>query len=229
MENTTLREAIWRLLALVLIIAGLYAFFRVFDIGDIQARIEDAGMWAPVLMVVAKASTIVIAPLTGSPLYPVAGALFGFWKGFALLILGDMLGGAIAFYLSRILGQRVVEKLLKGQEGLVSEALSMMGTVRGFLLARLCFTTFPEVPAFAGGLSRISFVPFILIYTLVGAVPTAITTSLGAFLTHGRDPLVFGAVFAFGAVVSGVSLYIFIRLLRRQVDNGGEAARSAVD
>lgn len=90
----------------------------------------------------------------------------------------------------------------------------MMGTVRGFLLARLCFTTFPEVPAFAGGLSRIPFVPFILIYTTVGAVPTVVTVSLGAFLTSENNPLIFGAVFLFGALVSGVSLLIFIRLLR---------------
>lgn len=222
MENTSFRELIIKVSALVLIIGGLYVFFRVFDISDIRTRVEEAGAWGPFIVVMAKASTIVIAPLTGSPIYPIAGALFGFWKAFLLLIAGDALGGAIAFYLSRFFGRSIVERMLGGQENLVAQALSMMSSVRGFLLARLCFTTFPEVPAYAGGLSRIPFLPFIVIYTLVGSVPTAFTTALGSFLTSRNNPLVFGSVFLFGAIVSGVSLYIFIRILQSRVDNSGQ-------
>lgn len=222
MENTSWRDIALRLVGLFAIVALLYTFFRVFDIGDVQARVEEAGIWGPLVLIAAKASTIVVVPLTGSPIYPIAGALFGFWKAFFLLLIGDMLGGTIAFYLSRFFGRGIVEQMFRGQESLIAQALTMMGSIRGFLLARLCFMTFPEVPAFAGGLSRIGYLPFITIYAIVGMVPTAFTTALGSLLTGDNNPLIFGTVFVFGALVSGVSLYIFINLLKRRVDNSTE-------
>lgn len=226
MENTSPRNLIFNLLALGAIIAGLYLFFRIFDIETVQARITDAGVWAPLLLVFAKASTIVLVPLSGSPLYPIAGALFGFWKGFFLLVTGDVLGGTIAFLISRYVGRGIAERLIGGQRNLVTQALEMMSTVKGFLLARLCFVTFPEIPAYAAGLSRIPFVPFIFIYTLVGAIPTAVTAALGAFLTSGNNPIIFGGILFVGAIVSGVSIYFFTKLLQDQVDKsasqGGE-------
>ncbi len=221
MENTSPRQLVFNLLALALILGGLYFFFRIFDIDTVQSRIEEAGIWAPLILVVVKASTIVIAPLSGGPLYPIGGALFGFWKGLGLLVLGDMLGGSIAFFLSRIFGRSLAERLLGGQKNLVTEALSMMSSARGFLLARLGFVTFPEVPAYAAGLSRIPYVVFLSIYTAVGLVPTAITAGLGALFVETENAVLFTSVFFFGTVVSAVSLYLFYRMLERRVDNSG--------
>lgn len=216
MENTSPRQVVFNLLALAAIITCLYFFFRVFDIDEVRARIEEAGIWAPLVLIAAKASTIIIAPLSGSPLYPIGGALFGFWKALLYLVIGDMIGGTVAFLLARFFGRSVVHKLLGGQENLVSQALEMMSSIKGFLLARLCFVSFPEVPAYAGGLSRIPFVPFLLIYTLVGIVPTALIAGLGSTLTSESNPIIFGGIFIAGSVVSGISMLVFIHLLKRE-------------
>lgn len=230
MENTSAREIVFKLLALAGVIAALYFFFRVVDIAEIQLHIKEAGVWAPLILIAAKASTIVIAPLTGSPLYPIAGALFGFWQGFFLLIIGDMVGGSIAFWLSRFFGRGLAERLLgSGNEGLMSKALEMMGSVRGFFLARLGFITFPEVPAYAAGLSRIPFIPFLLIYTVVGAFPTAVTTGIGAFLTQDNNSYVFTAVLILGGVVSAISILTFMNHVQKEVDKSAAGGGGAID
>lgn len=216
MESTP-RQALVNLIALAAILGCIFLFFRFFELSEVQAKIQEAGVWAPLILVAAKASTIVIAPLSGSPLYPIGGALFGFWKAFGLLLLGDMLGGSIAFFLSRIFGRRIVDALLSPHKGFVSAALEMMSSWRGFLLARLGFVTFPEVPAYAAGLSQIGYIPFVIIFTVVGMVPTAVTTALGALLTADSESRVFVLVLLFGAVVSGVSIMLFVRHVQQMV------------
>jgi uncharacterized membrane protein YdjX (TVP38/TMEM64 family) len=219
MENTSPRQIVFSLLALALILGGLYFFFRVFDIEAVHARIEEAGVWAPLILIAAKATTIVLAPLSGGPLYPIGGALFGFWKALALLVLGDMLGGSIAFFLSRLFGRGLAERLLGGQHNFVSEALAMMSSAKGFFLARLGFITFPEIPAYAAGLSRIPYPTFIVIFTLVDIPPSALAAGLGSLLVGGESGLVFISVFFLGSFVSAISIFLFYRLLRQRVDN----------
>jgi uncharacterized membrane protein YdjX (TVP38/TMEM64 family) len=62
----------------ILVIVGLTFLF---DMEKIQEWIKTAGIWAPLIFIFLKTSTIVIAPLSGSPLYPLVGLLFGFWPG----------------------------------------------------------------------------------------------------------------------------------------------------
>lgn len=216
MENTSPRQIVFNLLALAAIIGGLYFFFQVFDIEVVRAKIVEAGVWAPLVLIGAKASTVIIAPLSGSPLYPIGGALFGFWKALLYLVIGDIIGGAGAFFLARYFGQSIVRKMLAGQENFISQALEMMSSTKGFLLARLCFVSFPEIPAYAGGLSRIGFLPFIVIYTAVGIVPTALIAGLGSTITGETNPLIFGGIFIAGSIISGISILLFIQLLKRQ-------------
>lgn len=222
--ETTPRQAIFNVLALVAILACIIMFFRMFDLDQVQRTIEQAGVWAPLILIAAKASTIVIAPLSGSPLYPIGGALFGFWKAFGLLVAGDMVGGSIAFFLSRIFGRRIVDTMMGAQKGFISSALEMMGSWKGFLLARLGFVTFPEVPAYAAGLSKIGYIPFVIIFTIVGAIPTAVTTALGALLTADSESKVFLLVLLFGAVVSGVSIVLFVQHVQKKMDADGTQA-----
>lgn len=179
------KQLITSLVSLTVILGGIYFVFRYFGITEVQDTIERAGIWAPLVLVLAKASTVVIAPLGGSPLYPLAGALFGLWQGTALLLLGDALGGIVAFYLSRIFGRHLVEQMIGDDQKFLPRALKMMGTVKGFLVARVCFMPMPEVVAYGAGLTRINFLPFILIYVPVGIPITLALAGLGSVLVSG--------------------------------------------
>src|SRR3989344_2764499 len=167
-----------------LVLAGIFIVFRYFDAQTLVGYVERAGIWAPLALIVAKASTIVIAPLGGAPLYPLAGALFGFWWGYLYLILGDTLGITIAFYLSRAYGRRIVDYFFP-DHALVDRVLHALGTIQGLVIAQISFISFPELICYAAGLTRIAFIPFILITTAVSIVPRGVLVALGTLLTAG--------------------------------------------
>ncbi|MDP2703831.1 MAG: VTT domain-containing protein [bacterium] len=207
------RQIIISLVNITIVLGALYLLFRYFGITEVQETIANAGIWAPLVLVLAKASTLVIAPLGGAPLYPLAGALFGFWKAVALLILGDMLGGVIAFYISRIFGRHVVEKLLGEDEKFLARALRMMGTVKGFFITRVCFTPLPEVTAYGAGLTRINFVPFVIVQTGVGVLPVVALAGLGSALTLGTWWMLPVAIVA-GMVIIPFGFFVFRSVLK---------------
>jgi uncharacterized membrane protein YdjX (TVP38/TMEM64 family) len=204
----------WKsLMGLGFVILCFVLFARYVDIEQARIQIENAGWYAPFLLILVKASTIIIAPLGGGPLYPIAGALFGFWKGSALLIIGDAIGGAVSFFLSRRFGRAFVERMLGETDGMLPRALELMSTVRGFFVTRLCFLTFPEIACWGAGLTKLSFTPFILIHTVVGAVPTLITAGLGAYVVDSKMQALLPFVFILGGLVTTISAFIFLRIL----------------
>ena len=79
------KDIIQNIAALIAIFVFLFLLFQFFDIKELRLYIEAAGIWAPLMLILTKASTIVFAPLSGSFLYPLAGALFGFPNGFFYL------------------------------------------------------------------------------------------------------------------------------------------------
>lgn len=198
-------------LAVVIAVLVTVAYF--FDIEAIRAQIEHAGVYAPLLLIAAKAATIIIAPLGGSPLYPLAGALFGFWESVLYLMIGDMIGGIVTFYLSRLFGRRLALRLLQSDESVLSRALELMSTMRGFLIARLTFLTFPELSSYGAGLTKIRFLPFLLIYSGVGILPVMLTAGIGSIIVGDSWGYAIPAVLLSGMVLSGISFLIFARML----------------
>jgi|SRR3989344_1290480 len=206
------KQLLTSLVSLTVILGGIYILFKYFGITEVQETIERAGIWAPLVLVLAKASTIVLAPLGGAPLYPLAGALFGFWKGTGLLFLGDMFGGMVAFFLSRIFGRHLVEKLLGDDTKFLARALKMMGTLKGFFIARLCFLPVPEVVSYGAGLTRIGFIPFFLIYAPIEIIPIMALASIGSLLTLGMWWVLPAALVA-GSILVPLGFLLFRSML----------------
>src|SRR6476659_9126443 len=73
-----------------------------------RERIVNAGVYGPLVLILLKAATNIIAPLGGNPIYLSAAPLFGFTLGFVYLLIGDLLGYATSFFLARMIGRRVV-------------------------------------------------------------------------------------------------------------------------
>jgi uncharacterized membrane protein YdjX (TVP38/TMEM64 family) len=57
----------------------------------IRVLVAGSGLWAPVVFMALKASTYVIAPLSGTPMKLAGGALFGVWEGLLYTTIGDLL------------------------------------------------------------------------------------------------------------------------------------------
>ena len=162
-------------LMIVLFVVGSYI-----DLKDIQKYIEGWGYFGPWVFIILKASTIIIAPIIGGPIYLIAGPLFGFWNAFYYSMIGDIIGSSIAFGLSRLYGRRIINLFFsKGLVNLMEKLLSKMGTWKGLLYARLLLFTLHDLISYAAGLTKIKFLTFILISTLTFIVPVALSIALG--------------------------------------------------
>ena len=202
-------ENLWEIIVVFLV---LFIAVYFFDFSELQTKILSAGVWGPIILIALKASTIVFAPLSGSPLYPIAGAVFGFWHGLLYIVVGDIIGSVVAFYISRKLGQKIVERMLnKKNMPSAKKVIHVMETTGGFLFARICFSAMPEIVAYAAGLTRIKFSKFFIINTLVGIIPAAILVLGGDFITYFNNPLFMALFVIFGLAVIFFGGLLFVK------------------
>jgi uncharacterized membrane protein YdjX (TVP38/TMEM64 family) len=156
-------EIIWFVVVVTLFIFS----FKMLRSGELQMRVASFGMLAPAVIVLLKMTTLVVAPLGGTPIYVLSGALFGNFQGFLISIIGDVLGSSACFFLSRRYGEKVLRSLVGGQNvERVVGAVNIIGSTKSFIKARIGFMSMPELLAYAAGLSRINFWIFTLINTL---------------------------------------------------------------
>lgn len=196
------KDIIENVFSLLLVFVAILVLFYFFDLSDVQSFVDRFGVWAPVVFILTKAATIVFAPLSGSPLYPMAGALFGFWKGFFILMAGDILGGGIAFWISRKFGMKIAERFVKNESSLMRKILDQLGTLKGLIFARICFIPMPEIVCYAAGLTKVSFAWFILVHAVINIPVTALFVGAGTFFTLDPSPLLIFVLVVGGTVAT---------------------------
>ncbi len=100
----------------VLLIATLAHYFPVVAyITRAQRKIGEMDVWGGVLYPLLYAVCNILL-LPGGVLAIGSGLFFGLWWGFALNLAGNVGGAAVAFFISRKLGRKWVEKRLKKYE-----------------------------------------------------------------------------------------------------------------
>jgi uncharacterized membrane protein YdjX (TVP38/TMEM64 family) len=183
--STAEKSSRWSgLLTLAALIGCGSAFFlAVQAIGPERLRdaVVAAGPLAPIAYVLLKAGTVVATPLSGTPLRLTAGALFGFWDGVALSVLGSVLGGSANFWIARRFGRGVVERLL-GQPALarVDPMLARLANWRALALARVVLAPLWDVLSYGVGLTRLRYRTYLVVAIVGDLVPTMILVGLGS-------------------------------------------------
>lgn len=162
---------------------GLLAFITVLVLGinaigveRLQQAIQDAGVFAPLVYIAIKALTNVFAPLTSGPIQVVAGTLFdSLWLGVLYTLIGEVLGGSIAFWIARRFGQPVIRRFV-GEKGLVQISQIYEKQLGGWIslaVARVFLFGIWDFISYAAGLARIvKFRTYLLISIILGALPT---------------------------------------------------------
>nr|WP_312216163.1 TVP38/TMEM64 family protein [Clostridioides sp.] len=185
--------------ALILIVVLVYFFvpsvnlvmnniFKMFASGDftvVKQFVESYGAYAIVVSFMLMIFQSVAAPLPAFLLTFANANLFGWWKGAILSWTSAMAGAALCFFIARILGRDVVEKLTS-KAGLkqIDEFFEKYGKL-SILVARLLpFISF-DIVSYAAGLTSMSFSSF-FIATGIGQLPATIIYSyVGGMLTGG--------------------------------------------
>lgn len=206
-------HALW-LVGTILILVLLFWFF---DVEQIRVWVLKAGVWGPLIFIVAKASTLVIAPISGSAIYPMAGAIFGFEKGFLYVFIGDALGSTIAFMLSRYFGRRIVERFLgTGDYKYIDHILHHLNSWRGLIEARIFFAALPEAVAYAAGLSKLPFFKFFIVQMTIAIIPSAILVKFGSLFAVSENPFLMGAALAAGTIAMILGGAFFMLQVRKR-------------
>jgi len=179
------------LLALTVLAVGLPVLVRALGGAEhLRALVEEAGAWAPLVYIAAKAAATIVAPLLGTPLKAASGTLFGLWQGIAYSVLGDTIGGCACFWISRLLGRRFVARLL-GAKSLsrVHELANDFGGWRALLFARLILSAAYNIVSFAAGVTKLPFRQYLAVTVLGGIFHTGFLVALGASATLDQRTL----------------------------------------
>jgi len=179
--ETSKKELIQGIIWIVITVIILLLTSIIIDVEVVRENAENIGFYGPFIFIIIKISTIVFAPLAGAPLYLIAGPLFGFYKGFGYVMIGDIIGNTIAFYISRIYGKKILNLFLqtKGKKK-VERMLSYLGTFKGIIYARFIFFAFQDLISYAAGLTKIRYSTYIISSTIAVIIPIGLLVALGS-------------------------------------------------
>jgi len=140
----------------------LWEEFR--DPGRIRDWLRGFGPAAPLVFVGLQILQVVVFVLPGEITQIAGGWLFGFTAGSALSLLGILVGSAIAFGLTRWLGVGFVHRIA-GPEA-VTKFDGLMASPK-FVGSLFLFFLIPGIPkdvlCYVAGLSRVKFLPFLVL------------------------------------------------------------------
>lgn len=171
------------LLGFFILYAVMILLLRLVGLENAQQWIQRSGNWAPIVFVLLCAASLIVAPLSGSSLFIVGGALFGKDIAYGLSLLASILGCSTNFWISRKLGRSVVSHLV-GQ-GSLKELDKFTGRLkgnRGIFYLTLIMPLSQDIVSYAAGLTPLSYSRFLIALILSGVVIIAAYIYLGTSL-----------------------------------------------
>lgn len=136
--------------------------------------IRSIGVIAPVVYTGIVAINVIIPPFTHLPFTFVFLEIFGFWITYFLLIGGNLLGGAIAFLISRRFGRPVVERLVGEKNMRKIDDLTEIVGWQTLLILRLFAGVLFDYVSYAAGLTSMRLSLFVVITGLAVLPGTAL-------------------------------------------------------
>ena len=184
-------------IACYLWIPGVHAVIKqivkMFASGDftvVRDFVASYGAYAVLISFLLMIFQSVAAPLPAFLITFANANLFGWWKGAILSWGSAMAGAAVCFFIARILGRDVAEKLTS-KTGLaqIDTFFEKYGKNTILICRLLPFVSF-DIVSYAAGLTSMSFASF-FIATGIGQLPATIVYSyVGGMLTGGAKLMV---------------------------------------
>ena len=209
------KKNIWvgKIVVIVLIIVSIgsyYVFpsvknvmnqvFKMFASGDfavVRDFVASYGAYAALISFLLMIFQSIAAPLPAFLITFANANLFGWWQGVILSWSSAMAGAAVCFFIARILGRDVAEKLTsKAGMQQIDTFFEKYGKNTVLICRLLPFVSF-DIVSYAAGLTSMSFISF-FVATGVGQLPATIVYSyVGGMLTGGAKLLVTGLLILF--------------------------------
>ena len=184
----------------------IFVMFASGDFTEVKQFISSYGVYAASISFALMVLQSIVAPLPAFVLTFANANIFGWWQGAILSWSSAMAGAAVCFYIARILGRDVAERLTS-KVGLkqIDEFFEKYGNNTILICRLLPFVSFDYV-SYAAGLTSMSFWDF-FIATGIGQLPATIVYSyVGGFLTGGARLFMLGLLIMF-AIVSLIFMF----------------------
>ena len=172
-------------LVVVVVVGGYFALSSALgwpttiDAEPLRDRVEDLGPLGPLAFIGIMALSVLFAPIPNTPVFVVAGLVWGSVLGTVYSLAGLLLGSVIAFSLARRLGRKWMPRLIGGRAaGRLDELAASMGG-RAIFIARMVPGLNFDWISFVAGVTSISFRSFLLASFLGMLLPTALTVVAG--------------------------------------------------
>jgi len=180
--------------------------FRSMSVESIVGYLRSFGVWAVVISFLLMMFQSIIAPLPAFLITFANAAVFGWWQGALLSWTSAMAGALVCFYIARIAGRDLVERLNKNFSlDKLDEYFDRYGKHTILICRLLPFISFDFI-SYAAGLTAIKPLPF-LIATGIGQLPATIVYSyVGSNLTGSTKTILFGLLSMFALFIA---IYVF--------------------
>ena len=175
----------------------IFMLFSSMSVESIIGYIRSFGPYAVAVSFLLMVFQSVAAPLPAFLITFANANLFGWWQGAILSWSSAMAGAAVCFFIARILGRDVAEKLTsKAGMQQIDTFFKKYGKNTVLICRLLPFISF-DIVSYAAGLTSMSFISF-FVATGVGQLPATIVYSyVGGMLTGGAKLLVTGLLILF--------------------------------
>lgn len=180
--------------------------FKMFASGDftvVRDFVASYGAYAAVISFLLMIFQSIAAPLPAFLITFANANLFGWWQGAILSWSSAMAGAVVCFFIARILGRDVAEKLTsKAGMKQIDTFFDRYGKNTVLICRLLPFVSF-DIVSYAAGLTSMSFMSF-FVATGVGQLPATIVYSyVGGMLTGGAKLMVTALliIFALSALI----------------------------
>lgn len=81
----------------------------------VQGLVQASGWASPLILIALHVAQVLLAPIPGDAFCILGGYLFGTFNGFLLSTLGMTIGSVLNFYFGRIVGNRVVRRIVSAR------------------------------------------------------------------------------------------------------------------
>ena len=193
---------------LLIILGYVYpsAFFSSQD--SIREFISGFGALAPIAFIFLQIFQVVFTPVSHYAVSIAGGFLFGTWQGFIYNWIGRVVGTAIAFYLGKKFGRKLIKKIVSSKTLFKYDRLFYRGKLILFLMYFLPVFPDDEI-SYLAGFSSMKARHFMLIMALGHIGGSLALSYVGSGLSY-KDPL-----FIFLSLITLIS-GIFLAFLWRK-------------
>ncbi|MDW8201185.1 MAG: VTT domain-containing protein, partial [Cyanobacteriota bacterium SKYGB_h_bin112] len=185
-------------------------FVNWMGIEQVRANVDQLGIWAPLIVLLLRLSSIVIPALPGTAYSILAGTLFGFVEGLIVITIADLLACTTNFWIAKRYGRRIVQRLV-GQRfmGKVDRLSRRYLESNFFLLTGVLMTGLFDFACYAVGLTRMPWRSF------MGALGLSIVVAKPPIVAIGTGIVEEGRIFLGVALLSAFALAIVTGWLKR--------------